>query len=318
MKKIAIFALLCAFLLCACAPETKKQGYAMDTYYTFDIVGEDCVAVAEENAQILLDVENILSVSLVSSDVYKINSGEVSSLSGMTKDVFELSLNFEKMTDGAFCPALKNLTDLWDIGGKNYVPTDEETAAALKVCGTDKIEYETKDYFGEIKTNGVKIDFGGIAKGYALDLIYENTKQNGASGLIDLGGSIAAIGAKKDGSSYKVGIKGESGVVATAELKDAFVSTSGIYERYFEEGGTRYHHILDIKTGKPAQNNIYGVSVIAKSGVFTDAMSTALFVMGEEKGVSFANKEDIAAVFVLNDGSIIITDAAEEYNIDIL
>ena len=313
IKKILPLVLLCVFLLCGCVPEAASTGYAMDTYYNMSAYGENAEEALKKNSEILLDIENAVSATLVTSDVYKINSGEEDTAGGITRDMLELSINFDKATDGAFCAALKNLTDLWDIGGKNYLPTEDEIKNALFLCGMDKIEYKN----GSIKTNGVKLDFGGIAKGYALDLMAENIRSFNCGALIDLGGSIAAVGKKQNGERYNVGISYEGGVCAKASIEDAFVSTSGIAERYFEQGGKRYHHIFDKNTGYPAENALYSVSVIADSGTFTDAMSTALFVMGEEKGFEFAQEEDIAAVFVYKDGSVIMTDAAKGYNVEI-
>ena len=178
-----------------------------------------------------------------------------------------------------------------------HVPSETELASAL-----DQADYRTVTLSGNtVNTGGAMLDLGGVVKGYALDRAAENLKANGVqSAIISFGGSIYAVGEKPDGSSYKVGIRdpegGENDYMATIELNGRFVSTSGTYERGFSEDGVYYHHVLDPATGFPVDNGLVAVTVLSDSGIRSDIYSTALLVMGAEKGAVFAEEHGIDAV----------------------
>ena len=160
-------------------------------------------------------------------------------------------------------------------------------------------------------------ELGGAVKGYALDRIAENLQQNNIeSAVISLGGSIYAKGTKPDGSSYKIGIRdpysGENDYMGTILLEGKFVSTSGIYERGFEKDGVWYHHIIDPKTGYPADNGIESVTVVADSGILSDIYSTALFVMGVETGIEFAQQNGLDVLYLTKNKEIVTTDGFRE------
>lgn len=143
-----------------------------------------------------------------------------------------------------------------------------------------------------------------------------------SSAILSVGGSIYATGKKPDGGTYKIGIRdpdgGENDYMATLDLDGRFVSTSGIYERGFTENGKYYFHILDPKTGYPADTGLKAVTVICDSGLKSDIYSTALFVMGPEKGIAFAQQQGADALFLTNDKRVIMTDGfAEKYNLTI-
>ena len=164
---------------------------------------------------------------------------------------------------------------------------------------------------------------GGIAKGYTSDLVEQTFRANGIeSGKISLGGNVFVLGTKPDGSDWRVGIKdprNESGLAAILSLRDAYAITSGGYERYFEENGKTYHHIIDPSTGYPADSGLLSVTVVAAdngpdwagagNGAMCDAFSTALFVMGEEQALDFWRNGgyDFDLVLVTEDGRVVIT-----------
>jgi thiamine biosynthesis lipoprotein len=317
MKKLLIIIAAAVFLLVSCGSEKyESQSYAMSVYLTQTLTGSAAESAAKANEKLILDIENQLSATLPSSDVYILNQNGKGTLGSCASEVLELAQYYTEYTDGAFCFTLRRLTELWDIGGDNQrVPERSEISAALAESGTENISID-----GDvIDLNGCRIDFGGIAKGYALDCMYENCVSMGTeSGIIDLGGSIAAIGTN-DGEKWTVGIKDpeeEGGIAATAQLSDAFISTSGVYQRYFIQDGVRYHHVLDPQTGYPADGGVMSVSVISESGTETDALSTALLVMGSEKGTEFAEQNDIAAVFIFENGEMYISSAAERYSVE--
>lgn len=318
MKRFLLPVMLTAvLLLCACAQPRQDSTYAMSTYFSQTVYGQNAQTVVEENKKIVLRLENELSSTLSTSEICRANSAGVYTLSESAAEIVQTALEISRNTDDAFCTAVRPLVELWDIGGENHIPTETEKQQAAALCDSARITLEGN----RLTLNGARIDLGGIAKGYALDKLAENTKQQADSALLDLGGSLYVLG-DKQGTPYRVGIRdpfGEAGdLLGTMELRDLFVSTSGIYERFFEQEGVRYHHLLDVKTGAPAQSGVAAVSVVAESGTQSDAYSTALFVMGAEKGLAFAEKNGVDALFVLTDGSIRTTQGfLEKYNVEL-
>ena len=166
---------------------------------------------------------------------------------------------------------------------------------------------------------GVEVDLGAVAKGYTGDVLAEELKaQDVASALLDLGqSSILAIGAKPDGSPWRIGIQDPAGegYLGVLELEDMAMGTSGGYQRYFEENGVRYWHIIDPDTAAPARSGLASVTVVSPSGLTCDGLSTALFVMGLEEGTAFwrAHRSlDFDVIFITDDGSVFITSGLEE------
>jgi thiamine biosynthesis lipoprotein len=163
------------------------------------------------------------------------------------------------------------------------------------------------------KNENTQISLGGIAKGYLGDELLEIAEEYGASALVSLGGNIVLCGSKSGNEKWSVGVRNP---VDDENLACSFkcdgnksVVTSGAYERYFEYGGKRYHHIIDPKTGRPAESELLSVTVIGENGTFCDAYSTALFVMGKEKSVAFAKEHnEFDFILITNDNEILITD----------
>ena len=197
------------------------------------------------------------------------------------------------------------------------VPSADELAALLARTGRDKVALEkTADGYSVALSDGAQLDLGGIAKGYAADLLRAQLEKEGVtSATLDLGGDVFVMGKKSDGSDWRIAVKdpGDTesylGIVAAS---DAFIVTSGVYERYFEENGVRYHHILDPKTGCPAESGLVSVTVLCKNGAWADALSTACFVLGTDKALAL--RDDLAAqgvafelVFVTDDGRVLYT-----------
>ena len=318
MKKLFIILVLSAALLfSSCSVKTETTSYAMDTFLTQELYGNTGSLAAEQNEKTVLEIENAVSSHLPASQISKLNEDGAGTLDGIAGEIFSEAVSAAESTGGAFDPSLGNIIDLWDIdGGSELVPSEQQISEALSLSGCGRIETNGE----KIYLNGTRIDLGGIAKGYALDRMAENCRTSGIeSGLIDFGGSIAAIGNRPDGSKWTVGIKdpnSQGGVAATVKLSDAFVSTSGIYERYFEKNGKIYHHIFDPETGKPVDNGLAGVSVVSDSGILTDIMSTALFAMGADKGLAYSEDNSIAAVFISKDGEISVSTAMGDYGFE--
>ncbi|MBQ6846336.1 MAG: FAD:protein FMN transferase [Oscillospiraceae bacterium] len=314
MKKI-IFLLCFMILFSACGGETEekmsaRQIYAMDTVCSVTIYGEE--KTADSIAELLVELDGAFSA--YDGEVEELNrngGGEMSeSVSELLSD--SGTLLFET---GTFSPFLGSVTELWGIGSKNYVPTDEEVSKALESAWIYNAEAT-----GNVLTlkNGAKLNFGGVAKGYASDKIREILiRDNVKSAMISLGGNVYVHGKKPDGSLWRVGVRDpkrtENDWVCTLSLENKFIISSGDYERYFERDGKRYHHIIDPNTGYPAESDLLSVTVVSESGVRADGYSTALYVMGSEGALRFwREKKDFELVLICRDGRVIITEGLSE------
>lgn len=321
MKRIVFAALAACFLfLCACAPSAQKaETFAMDTIIT-QTVYADNDSVLKENEQILRDIENKMSKTIETSDVARLNAGGRAELSAETAEVLKTSLEAAHETNGAFSPALGGVMAAWGFGTEHTrVPSADELEALLLTA-----DYQNMALNGTTAdAGGASVDLGGAVKGYALDRLALNLSQSGvSSAIISLGGSIYATGKKPDGGSYKIGIRdpegSENDYMAVLSLDTKFVSTSGTYERGFIENGKYYHHIIDPKTGAPVENGLAAVTVVCDSGILSDIYSTALFVMGPEAGIPFAQSHGVDALFLTQEKQVLTTHGfAEKYALEI-
>ena len=224
------------------------------------------------------------------------------------------ALSASERTGGAFDPTVYPLVKLWGFTDElRKVPSPDERAEALNHVGIQNVSLS-----GTTVTlaEGSMLDFGGIAKGYAAERCAELLAQAGVeAALLSLGGNVQTLGSKPDGTLWTVGIANpEAPSEAIAKLTfsgSKALVTSGGYQRYFEENGVRYHHILDPKTGCPAESGLTSVTVLADSGTLADALSTALFVMGLDRATDFWRaSDDFDAVFLTDSGEIYATEGA--------
>ena len=312
-KKIILLTLLAVFLLIltACGndaeelPQAEDNAFLMDTLVQMQAHGENAEAAVAESMERIREIENLMSKTIETSDIYKLNNNpnQEIEISNESKTVLEKSQNYAEMTDGDFDPTIGALVELWGIGSKEAgVPTEAEIKNALENVGYKHLIINDKTAL--IDKEGVRLDLGGIAKGYAAEEVKKIVEEhNVESAFVNLGGNVLVIGDKVDGSSWKIGIQdprqGRGNVMAIVDAVDQTIVTSGNYERYFEEDGELYHHILDPKTGYPARNNLLSVSIISENSFDADALSTAVYVMGLEKGMNFIeNLENIDVMFI--------------------
>ena len=294
MKKLLPLLFVC-LLLTGCAPKAQATVYRMNTVMTMDIQGPDAEAALQAVDALIAGLENTWSATRTDSVLWSLNSGEAVDLTpeqaGLLDRVHELSAR----TGGAFDPELLALSRAWGFGTENQaVPSPETIAAAL-----------TED----------KLDLGGALKGYAgqeAAALLDTLDVDRA--LLNLGGNIQTYGEKADGTPWRVGIQNPAGgdyLGIVSVTGTAAVVTSGDYQRYFEADGKTYHHILDPKTGCPADSGLRSVTVICRDGLTADCLSTALFVMGLEEAADFWRASgDFEAVFITADGKIHATAGA--------
>ena len=234
-----------------------------------------------------------------------------------TLDLIEKAVFAAEKSGGAFDPTIGPIVKLWDFLNKKE-PTEIEIAQALPLVNYKDILIDRTAATVFLKRKGMMIDLGGIAKGYAADLAVELLKREGIrSGLVSIAGDIRTFGMKPDKKSWIIGIKnprqtGEKDeIIAKIRLSDKAISTAGDYERFFLGTGKRYHHLLDPKSGYPAELS-RSVSVIAERGVMTDGFDNAVFILGPEKGMRLIKEMGMDAMIIDSSGTLHMTDAIKE------
>ena len=305
----------------------QKQLFAMDTYMEFTAYGKNSEKAVDAAIEEVQKLDAMLSAENSKSEVYALN--EQGNLQA-TDDLAELTLRGKEIyqeTDGLFDDTIYPVMKLWGFPTGNYhVPTAAEVQKKLALVDGNKVEIQTRDSDekgrdSKEKANFVtlgadqQIDFGGIAKGYTGQKLAELFQEYGvSSALVSLGGNIQAIGTKPDGSSWKVGIRdpkgGQQDYIGVLSVENQAVVTSGGYERYFEEDGETYIHIINPRTGYPADGDLLSVTIVSKDGTLADGMSTALYIMGYEKACQFwrQHREEFNVILVTDDGKIHISE----------
>lgn len=309
----------------------QKQLFAMDTYMEFTAYGKNSEKAVDAAIEEVQKLDAMLSAENSKSEVYALN--EQGNLQA-TDDLAELILRGKEIyqeTDGLFDDTIYPVMKLWGFPTGNYhVPTAAEVQKKLALVDGNKVEIQTRDSDEKGRDSKEKakfvtlgadqqIDFGGIAKGYTGQKLAELFQEYGvSSALVSLGGNIQAIGTKPDGSSWKVGIRdpkgGQQDYIGVLSVKNQAVVTSGGYERYFEEDGKTYIHIINPRTGYPADGDLLSVTIVSRDGTLADGMSTALYIMGYEKACQFwrQHREEFNVILVTDDGKIHISENLKE------
>ncbi len=312
MKKLLCLLALCLTLTGCAAPQKPAEAniFAMDTYMAFVAYGEGADAALLEATHLVQDLEKELSRTDEKSAVYGINHGAGVPVPADTLAVLDAALRWSEDTDGLFDVTVAPLVELWNITGEEpHIATDAEIAELLPLVGREHVRVD-----GDTVTldDGCAIDLGGIGKGYAGDAVAALLQERGVTGATaSLGGNVVVIGTKPDGSLWTVAIQdpASANYACLLTLTDCAIVTSGGYQRYFTaEDGTVYQHILDPRTGKPADSDLTSASIICADGTRADAYSTALYIMGEVDATAFwREKQDFDMVLITEDGRLLYT-----------
>lgn len=312
MKKILIAlavvaAAAAAAIFFASSNEVKREFFAMNTFVSTKVKGFAAEDTADGISSLVRELDSKqLSRYTSGSEISRINSEAETVLSDEMRDYITELLEVGKMSGGKFDIALGAVSDLWSFNDSPRVPSSDELTEALSHSGSEKLSLSGNTL---TRAEGCIVDLGSAGKGIALDKVksYLSDKKI-SSAVVSVGGSVLLYGK----GSFNVGVRdpwGEAGrSVMTVKLGAGCVSTSGSYERCFEQGGKRYHHILDPDTGLPVENGLVSVTVISDSGLLSDALSTACFVLGAEGGAKLAAKYGCEAIFITEDKKVICTD----------
>lgn len=291
--------------------ESRKNFFAMDTVMDFTIYGQE--DLLDQTESMIRSLEAEMSVTDPDSEIAAINENGYGKVTGDTSDLISAALSLCQRTDGALDISVYPIVRAWGFTTDHYqVPDDASIQALLPLVDYTQIDYQQDS--GDIQLpDGMEIDLGSVAKGYAGQKAADFLKENGVtSGLLSLGGNIQAIGSKPDGSPWKIGIQDpfqNEIPMMVLSVTDKSVVTSGGYERYFQQDGKTYWHIMDPSTGYPAENGLVSVTIVGTDGMLCDGLSTSLFVMGLEKAADFwGSSDDFDAVFVTEDQTVYITE----------
>ncbi|RDY25421.1 FAD:protein FMN transferase [Romboutsia weinsteinii] len=325
MKKriISILMIVLAISITGCSSKNKDETITrtelfMGTAIKVTLYEGGNEGILDKVFNRIIEIEDLVSINKDGTELTKLNDNsgvDKVKLSDTSYNIIKEGLRYSKMSDGAYDISIGPLVKLWSIGlPEAKVPTKDEINETIKYVDYSKIEINdsTKEVF--LSQKGMMLDLGSIAKGYVADEIVTLLKNEGVNkAIIDLGGNIYALGSKEENKGWNIGIQDpfddRGNAVGVVEVADKSVVTTGVYERFIEENGVKYHHILNPKTGYPYETEIAGVSIIADKSVDADALSTLIFTKGLEEGLKLVEELDtVDAVFITNNKEVYITD----------
>ena len=323
--------------------EPESQ-YALGTICTVNLFEEGTIELYAKAFGRIHELEEILSANKDGTDLDRVNKNaglEAIKVRPELIEVLEIAYYFAEKSGGSFDPSIGPLVKLWGIGsGEERIPGEEEIREAQKQIDYRKIEINQKEKTVFLRRAGMALDLGAIAKGYAADEVVKLLRREGVErAIIDLGGDIFAMGEKNinkssievftrllpgrekktdnDETYWRIGIqdpRDERGsYIGILRVKNKSVVTSGIYERFFEENGKRYHHIFSAESGYPVENGLLSVTIVAESSIDADALSTTVFVLGWEGGRDLiADINGAEGIFVFDDLTVRLTENLED------
>jgi FAD:protein FMN transferase len=300
-----------------------KTNYLMGTIVNLTVYDNSDDSIFTGAFDLIADIESKMSLNIDGSEVDEINkSAGVSpvKVSSDTFDVIEKSIYYSELSGGKFDISSGGLVKLWDIGGENArVPSPEEIERELPLIDYRNIILDKQNSTVMLSNPQMMLDLGGIAKGYAADKVAEYLKSKGVKkAIVDIGGNLFLLGTSTENSPWNIGIKNpfsesRNEYIGSIQTVDSSIVTSGVYERFLESDGIRYHHILDPDTGYPSENELMGVTISCKSSIDADGLSTSVFLLGLTDGMKLVESLDgVEAIFVTKSKEVYLSSGAKE------
>ena len=326
LRKAALPILACIFLTsCSLgnttAPEDKPvegEDYLMGTTILQKVYGSEAQKAVAETSARMKEIEGLMTINAPGGDINRLNEAAGKSgvvLSAETLNLLETAKRYASLSSGAFDVTIGPLVKAWGVFTDHpRVPPQDEIDSLLKLVDYRTLIIDKTKSTARLEKPGQIIDVGGIAKGYAGDEAIEiYMKHNVKSAYINLGGNVVVLGSKPDGSPWRIGIQNPRAAnglyIGIVKVTDKAVVTSGDYERYFEKNNVRYHHIIDTKTGYPADSGLISSTIVTDVSMDADALSTATFVLGLEKGMKLVKSlKGVEAIFITKDRKIYVTE----------
>jgi len=300
----------------------EMESFCMGTIISQKVYGDNAKIAAIEVEDEIKRLEGLMSFFLESSEVSKLNKAagqyEVE-LSDEVLFVLNKAKYYSEICKGSFDITIAPIARLWGIfTSREKIPSQEEINEALKLTGHNYLSINNNLKTSKLEKSGQCVDLGAIAKGYAADRSIEIYKQHGVeSAFVNLGGNVSVLGNKPNGDPFRVGIQNPSlergQCLGSVNAANKTVVTSGDYVRYFEKDNKKYHHILDPRTGYPAESFLISTTILSKESIDADALSTAIFILGLEAGIKLIDsQEDMEAIFITKDKEIYVTKGLKE------
>ena len=285
----------------------------MGTSVTLTVYNKEDEEKLDGAFDLIYEIESKISANRDNTYIDQINKNAGIREVVVPKDEYDLikfSLYISEETDGYFDPVIGALSSLWAIGSDHpHVPGEDEILKTLPLLNPEDVVVNDENRSVFLKKEGMRLDLGGIGKGYTADRVKDYlTEHDVKRAIIDLGGNILLLGQKEDGALWKVGImdpEDTSSYFTMLELEEGSVVTSGPYERFFVDSGVTYHHILNPETGYPWDTNLLSCTIVAPSSVIADGLSTAVFAGGAEEAERMAENFDVSIILYTNDRDII-------------
>lgn len=292
----------------------SATAFAMGSYVQQTLYGYGAQQAGQDAYQAITGLENRISWRRGHSAVDLLNQGAGGgpvAVDPDTRAILETALSVSEKSGGAFDVTVAPLSRLWDFDTDPHLPDGESVAQALSFVDYRRLGLSDE---GVSLPRGMAVDLGAAGKGAACDAAVEIYKKDGVKGaVVAVGGSVGLYGQKPGGGPWQVSVRdpwGE-GSIGVLALEGGFVSTSGSYEKFFEEGGRVYHHLLDPKTGYPAESGLVSVTVCSDNGALSDCLATACFVLGYEESLALLEGFGAQAVFVDEGGKITCTEGLQ-------
>lgn len=317
MRRSLLFFVI-VLIICGCKGRSPSV-YKRSQMLMGTIVEITAISADEDKANLAITagfkeikrLEEMMSTYIEESEVSKANKGsgiEWVKIDPELVDVIKTSLKVSELTGGGFNISIGPAIKLWKAGEENHIPSEDELEKIKSIIDFKEISLDEGKGMLFLKKAGMKIDLGGIAKGYAADRAEKIIKDAGINdGIIAVAGDLKVFGKRPDKKPWKIGIRHprkEGVILAEVELENEAISTSGDYERFFIKDGVRYHHILDPITLQPAKE-CQSVTIITRYGITADALATGVFVMGVEKGMELIeNLPDVEGAIVDKEGKV--------------
>lgn len=322
-KLLAVFIFMLAFLFSSCQGETtkvvaepvSKTNFLLGTVVEVTIYDKPDEKIIDKVFSRIAEIENEMTINNAeTSEIIALNNASGKNEVVLSPDTFyvvEMGKQYSERSKGLFDITIGPVVKSWNIGTEYAaVPDKDKLAEAVKLVDYTKLTLNKEKHSARLETAGMKVDLGAIAKGYAADEAARILKENGVKhAIINLGGNVMTVGGNPNGNPWRIAIqdpfnpRGE--FIGVVTVKDKTVVTSGTYERFFEENGKKYHHILDPFTGYPVENNLYSVSIITDKSIDGDGLSTTVLLYGLEEGMKLIEELDnVEAVFITSDKKV--------------
>ena len=317
--------MVAVFLLTACYSSgimVKRSQMLMGTLVWVSAVApyeSDAQKAAAAGLAEIRRIEQVLSTWIPESELSRVNAaaGRKSiTVSQETIQILERSLEMNRLTEGNFNIAIGPAVEAWNVSGEGRIPSQQELDEVRPLTNLANLHINRTAQTVYLAVSGMRVDIGGIGKGYAADLATEVMQKAGATGgVVAISGDIKTFGQMQEGKRFQFGIqhpgKPPGHLLARLELENEAVSTAGDYERFFERDGVRYHHILDPQTLQPARLS-QSVTIVATKGVVADGLDTGIFVMGPDKGMALIESlPGVEGVIVGQDGTVFVSSGLE-------